>query len=115
MSVILRYCCTSTRSVEENLIGFIAVTETTGEYLTKAILVEAEKNGLDDQNCRGQGYDNGANMIGINSGVKTQILNLNPRAFFTPCDCHSWNLLLVNTANSSVATKRHFLVLFRFF
>ncbi|GFY03873.1 TTF-type domain-containing protein [Trichonephila clavipes] len=60
MSVILRYCCTSTGSKEANLIGFLAVAETTGEYLTNAILGEVEKNGLDNQNCRGKGYDNGA-------------------------------------------------------
>ncbi|GFY08479.1 DUF4371 domain-containing protein [Trichonephila clavipes] len=32
----------------ENLIGFLAVTETTGEYLTNAVLGELEKNGLDE-------------------------------------------------------------------
>lgn len=47
-------------------------------------------------------------MIGINSGVKTRILNINPRAFFTPCGCHSWNLLLVDAANSSAAAKTFF-------
>ncbi|GFS89322.1 hypothetical protein TNCV_3399961 [Trichonephila clavipes] len=36
----------------------------TGEYLTKAILGKLEKYGLDIQNCRGQGYNNGANMVG---------------------------------------------------
>ncbi|GFT30153.1 zinc finger MYM-type protein 1 [Trichonephila clavipes] len=74
--------------MEENLIGFLAVTEMTGEYLTNAILGELEKNGLDIQNCRGQVYDNGANMVGVNSGVKTRILNINPSAIFTPCGCH---------------------------
>lgn len=108
MSVILRFCNTSTGTIEENFIGFLAVAETTGEYLTNAILEELEKNGLDIQNCRGQGYDNGANMVGINSGVKTRILNINPRAFFTPCGCHSWNLLLVDAANSSAAAKTFF-------
>ncbi|GFU42519.1 hypothetical protein TNCV_4556391 [Trichonephila clavipes] len=42
---------------------FVAVPEMTGEYLTNAILGEFGKNGLDIQNCRGQGYDNGANMV----------------------------------------------------
>ncbi|GFT22825.1 integrase catalytic domain-containing protein [Trichonephila clavipes] len=37
MSVILIFCSTSTGSVEENLIGFLAITETTGEYLTNAV------------------------------------------------------------------------------
>ncbi|GFU93103.1 hypothetical protein TNCV_152911 [Trichonephila clavipes] len=34
------------RSIEENLIGFLAITESTGEYLTKAILGELEKKWL---------------------------------------------------------------------
>ncbi|GFV95811.1 DUF4371 domain-containing protein [Trichonephila clavipes] len=42
-------------------MGFLAVTETTGEYLTNAILGELEKNGLDIQKCRGQAYDSGSN------------------------------------------------------
>ncbi|GFX59426.1 hypothetical protein TNCV_4793621 [Trichonephila clavipes] len=54
----------------------------------QAILGELEKNGLDIQNCRGQGYNNGANMVGINSGVKTRILNRNPLPIFTPCGYH---------------------------
>ncbi|GFX77011.1 zinc finger MYM-type protein 1 [Trichonephila clavipes] len=74
--------------MEENLIAFLADTETTGEYLTNAILGELEKNGLDIQNCRSQVYDNGANMVGTNSGVETRILNINPLEFFTPCGCH---------------------------
>lgn len=115
MSVTIRYCNTSTGTIEENFIGFLAVTETTGEYMTNAILGELEKNDLDIQDCRGQGYDNGANMVGINSGVKTRILNINPRAFFTPCGCHSWNLLLVDAANSSVAAKTFFGFIQKFF
>ncbi|GFX08849.1 hypothetical protein TNCV_1548861 [Trichonephila clavipes] len=35
-----------------------------------------------NQNCRGQGYDNGANMVGINNGDKTRILNRNPKISF---------------------------------
>ncbi|GBP55054.1 GTP cyclohydrolase 1 [Eumeta japonica] len=85
-----------------------AVTKTTGEYLANAILEHLEKYDLNIQDCRGQGYDNGANMVGVNTGVKTRILNINPRAFFTPCGCHSWNLLLVDAANSSVAAKPFF-------
>lgn len=47
-------------------------------------------------------------MAGINSGVRTRILNINPRTFFTTCGCHSWNLLLVDAAKSSSATKTFF-------
>ncbi|GFW46409.1 zinc finger MYM-type protein 1 [Trichonephila clavipes] len=67
-----------------------------------------ERNGLDIQNCCGQVYDNGANRVGINKGVRTRILNINPKAFFTPCGCHSWNLLLIDAANSSATAKTFF-------
>ncbi|CAG4984984.1 unnamed protein product [Parnassius apollo] len=105
---MLRFCNSSTGVIEEHFVGFIAVTETTGEYLTNSILQELERNGLDIQNCRGQGYDKGANMVGIHKGIRTRILNINPRAFFTPCGCHNWNLLLMDAANSSTITKTFF-------
>ncbi|GFW91513.1 zinc finger MYM-type protein 1 [Trichonephila clavipes] len=105
MSIILRFCNSSTGTIEEHFVGFIAFVETTGEYITNSILQELERNGLDTQNYRGQGYDNGANMVGINKGVRTRILNINPKAFFTPCGCHSWNLLLIDATNSSATAK----------
>ncbi|GFV74381.1 SCAN domain-containing protein 3 [Trichonephila clavipes] len=58
----LKILLTSTGSIKENLIGFLAITEMAGEYLTNAKLGELEKKGLDIQNCRGHGYDNGAHM-----------------------------------------------------
>ncbi|GFX08045.1 zinc finger MYM-type protein 1 [Trichonephila clavipes] len=108
MSIILRFCNSSTGAMEEHFVGFIAFAEATGEYITNSILQELERNGLDIQNCRGQGYGNGANMVGINKGVRTRILNINPRAFFTPCEYHSWNLLLIDAANSSATAKTFF-------
>ncbi|XP_026482044.1 uncharacterized protein LOC113389196 [Ctenocephalides felis] len=47
-------------------------------------------------------------MVGINKGVRTRILDINPRAFFTPCGCHSWNLLLIDAAKSSGTAKKFF-------
>ncbi|XP_050529651.1 uncharacterized protein LOC126899133 isoform X2 [Daktulosphaira vitifoliae] len=108
MSIILRFCNTSTGDIEEHFIGFIVVDSTTGEHLTNIILHELKSNGLDIQDCRGQGFDNGANMVGINKGVKTRILNINPKAFFAPCGCHSWNLILVDAAKSSITAKTFF-------
>jgi hypothetical protein len=48
----------------------------------------------------GQGYDDGADMVGVNSGVKTKILAINPRAFSMACGCHNWNLLLGDAAKA---------------
>ncbi|GFV84582.1 zinc finger MYM-type protein 1 [Trichonephila clavipes] len=106
MSIILRFCNSSTGAIEEHFVGFIAFAETTGESITNSILQKLERNVLDIQNCRGQGYDNSANMVGINKGKR--ILDINPRAFFTPCGCHSWNLLLIDAANSSATAKTFF-------
>ncbi|GFS55125.1 zinc finger MYM-type protein 1 [Trichonephila clavipes] len=69
MSIILRFCNSSTGAIEEHFVGFIAFAETTGEYITNSILQELERNGLDIQNCRGQGYDNDANMVGWESRI----------------------------------------------
>ncbi|GFV07580.1 TTF-type domain-containing protein [Trichonephila clavipes] len=72
MSIILKFCNSSTGAIEEHFVGFIAFAETTGEYITNSILQELERNGLNIQNCRGQGYDNGANRVGINKKASEQ-------------------------------------------
>ena len=38
-------------------------------------------------------------MKGKNKGVQTRLLEMNPRAFYTPCACHSLNLLLSDMAH----------------
>lgn len=64
--------------------------------------------GLSVTNCRGQGYDNGANMRGCNKGVQARILQLERRALFMPCGCHSLNLVLCDMATSSPAAATLF-------
>ena len=46
-------------------------------------------------NVRGQGYDNGSDMKGKHHGVQRRVLNVNPRAIYSTCGCHSLNLTLV--------------------
>lgn len=59
-----------------------------------SVVTELKTLGLVIKNYRGLGYDNGSNMRGYYKGVKSRILSENPLVFFTPCGCHSWNLLL---------------------
>lgn len=47
-------------SVKEHFIEFIPVNDSTGERLTEVILDVINKYGLELNNCRGQGNDNGA-------------------------------------------------------
>ena len=39
-------------------------------------------------------------MKGKHKGVQKRVLKINPRAFHTPCGCHSLNLVLCDMANS---------------
>ncbi|KMQ82788.1 zinc finger mym-type protein 1-like protein, partial [Lasius niger] len=50
-----------------------------------------------------------------NIGVQKRILDLNPLAFFVPCGCHSYNLVLCDAAKSSVKSVTLFGVLQRLF
>ena len=63
---------------------------------------------LDIDDVRGQCYDNGSNMKGRHQGVQKRLLDINPRAMYTPCGCHSLNLTLCDMANSCGKTKDFF-------
>jgi len=63
---------------------------------------------IEFRDCRGQGYDNGANRKGEYQGVQSLIKQKNPRAFFTPCATHNLNLLLGDIAKSSVKAINFF-------
>ncbi|XP_071701586.1 uncharacterized protein [Rutidosis leptorrhynchoides] len=110
MSMIVRHvkCTSNYVVVEESFLGFLNVNDTTGKGLFDVTLEELKCIGLDVNDMRGQGYDNGANMKGIHQGVQTRFLKENPRAFYTPCGCHSLNLTLCDMANSCVKGKNFF-------
>lgn len=107
LSIILRYVHEkSDKTVEicESFVDFVEITDTTGKGMSETVFKALENYGLDIQNCRGQGYDNGANMKGKHSGLQKRIIDQNKRAFFVPCGCHSLNLVVSDAAKSSVPT-----------
>jgi hypothetical protein len=79
--------------VVEHFIKFFIIEDTTAKGLSDLLLAAIERLGLNIDDCRGQGYDNGANMKGKNEGVQAHTLRENSRAFFTPCVCH--NILIL--------------------
>lgn len=97
-------CSSNGCEIQEHFIDFIATTAKTGKDLADVICEKLEADGLDLNNCRGQGYDNGANMSGICNGVQKRILDKCPTAKYIACAAHSLNLVGVNaTEHVSVA------------
>ncbi|XP_058784260.1 uncharacterized protein LOC131659034 [Vicia villosa] len=117
MSLIIRYVDVSlnTVSVEEYFLGFLNVNDTTGQGLFDVLQDELKNLDSNIFDVRGQGYDNGSNMKGKHQGEQKKFLDLNPRAFYTPCVCHSLNLTLCDMANSCGKAKYFFGVVQRIY
>ncbi|XP_074368878.1 uncharacterized protein LOC141708906 [Apium graveolens] len=101
MSLVIR-CVDITVSpikVKEFFIQFVIVDDTSGFGLFSKLEEVLGDLGLDTYDVRGQAYDNGANMKGKHKGVLKRLLDVNPRAFYTPCGCHSLNLVLCDVTN----------------
>ncbi|XP_022032593.1 zinc finger MYM-type protein 1-like [Helianthus annuus] len=109
MTIIVRYVKFSSNSVivEESFFGLLNANDTTGKGLFGVTYVELQYLGLEIDDIRGQGYDNGANLKGSHQGVQTRFLKENPRAFYTPCGSHSLNLTLCDMAYSCVKGKNN--------
>ncbi|CAH9105007.1 unnamed protein product [Cuscuta europaea] len=114
MSLILRYVDVSSNSVsvEESFLGFLNVNDTTGQGLFNVMQNELVSLDLELDNVRGQRYDN---MKGKHQGVQKKLLDLNPRAFYTPCGCHSLNLTLCDMTNTCGKAKYFFGVIQRIY
>ncbi|XP_065674093.1 zinc finger MYM-type protein 1-like [Hydra vulgaris] len=103
MTQIIRYVRISdeTCTIKESFVDFIESHQKTGKGLATEISEKLGKDGLSISDCRGQGYDNGANMSGIYNGVKAHIHSLNESVRFVPCAAHTLNLVGVHAAEVS--------------
>uniref|UniRef100_A0A453GNM0 DUF4371 domain-containing protein n=1 Tax=Aegilops tauschii subsp. strangulata TaxID=200361 RepID=A0A453GNM0_AEGTS len=117
MSIIIRYVDSSSSHVciEESFLGFLDVNDTTGQGLFEVLENELKLLDLDIDDVRGQGYDNGSNMKGNQKGVQRRLFNVNPRAFYSACGCHSLNLTLCDMAKTCGKAKDFFGIIQRIY
>ena len=117
MTFVVRFVNISANplKVEEYFLGFKTVPDSTGEGLKDLLLQYMLEFGIDLKDCRGQGYDNGTNVVGKERGVQARMLALNPRAFSLPCGCHSLNLVVSDAASSQRTSITLFGVLQRIY
>jgi hypothetical protein len=103
MTVTVRCVTLSENNIkfEEYFVGFLEVDNTSSLGLFNVLVESVKSFGLNIDDIRGQGYDNGSNIKGKHHGVQKRLLDINPRAMYMPCACHSLNLTLCDMTNSS--------------
>ena len=78
--------------VYEDFIGLYKVGNIKADTLRTAIEYVLLQLAISLQNARGQCYDGASNIMGLRSGLATQILDKSPKAFLIHCFAHALNL-----------------------
>lgn len=97
---VLRYVLESETEfkIAERFLCFVDCNKKTGKGIANLIVEQLVKYNIPLDDCRGQGYDNGANMAGLYNGAQAIISEINPLALFSNCGAHSLNLCGANAA-----------------
>ncbi|XP_048512595.1 zinc finger MYM-type protein 1-like [Athalia rosae] len=94
LTVIVRYV--NDGIPVERFLQFLPIKEHKAEYLAETLLKFLGNYGISIKDCRGQSYDNAANMAGKYSGLQAKIKEKCKFAIFVPCAAHSLNLVVTS-------------------
>lgn len=106
LTIVVRYMEGSTP--KERFLTFLPNCGHTGEATANALLKFLGDHQIDIMDCRGQSYDNAANMSGKYRGMQALILEKNHLSAFVPCCGHSLNLVGKAAANSCPSAVQFF-------
>lgn len=100
LTYVIRYVLPNGSPVER-FLKFIPNTGHKSQQMADAVTSTLTELGIDILNCRGQSYDNAANMSGIYNGLQAKIKEISRLADYVPCSAHSLNLVGECAAESS--------------
>ncbi|XP_065674053.1 uncharacterized protein LOC136090998 [Hydra vulgaris] len=92
--------------VKERFLKVLNLEKKKSSDIAKLIINVLDQRQIDLKNCRGQGYNNRANMSGVYKGMQAIVLEENP--LFIPCSAHSLNIAGVHSAEPSIVFKNYF-------
>ncbi|XP_050063061.1 zinc finger MYM-type protein 1-like [Aphis gossypii] len=92
----------------ERFLTFLPNSGHTGKAIAETLIHFLNEYNIDIKDCRGQSYDNAANMSGKYNGMQAFIKRVNGYAIFVPCCGHSLNLVGKTAANSCPTAIKFF-------
>lgn len=100
LSFIMRYVPAGQSDAVERFLKFIPNVGHKSKDLYDTIIVALAAYDLKLEDCRGQSYDNAANMSGCYAGLQALIIESNASAMYIPCAAHSLNLVGASAVES---------------
>jgi len=95
----------------EHFLTFVPMFGHSGYYyITDILLSFLDKKGINIKDCRGQSYDNAANMSEKYVGMQALIRKKWKYADYVPCTAHSLNLVGTNASESCLAAVNFFYI-----
>ena len=85
--------------IREEFVSFVKLQRVRANDVSGAIVSSLEELGLSLNELRGQGYDGAPSMSGEKSGVQRLIRNKQPKAVYTHCAGHSFNLAIIRSCS----------------